>query len=63
MVLGSGAGCNERSTLKECVSVNPGVSIVPVSLCTSLAVEDSAFCPRNRGLLPLSTSVRVVVDC
>src|SRR5680860_924877 len=35
--------------------------MVPVSLWPSLVVEGTVFCPRDRGLLPLSTNVRVVV--
>lgn len=42
------------------VPVDPVPSVVLVSLCVSLVVEGTAVVRGNRGLLPSSTSIRVL---
>ncbi len=52
-------GGRERR-LSGCVAGNPGLSVVLVSLQVSMVVEGMIVVRGNRGVLPLSTSRRVL---
>ncbi len=53
------ARCRLGDTCK-CVSVDPGSSMVLVSPFVSLVAEGTVVVRGNRGLLPSSTSVRIL---
>lgn len=53
-------GGGRERRLSGCVAGNPGLSVVLVSLQVSMVVEGMIVVRGNRGVLPLSTSRRVL---